>query len=69
MQNWTDLNKRIARLDKRLDTLTAKPSRDRSSAEVGQISMLAKLKRTLIEDRKARRERYFRYLAQLGLDA
>lgn len=67
--NWTPLNDKVARLNARLDTLTAKPAKLRTHAERGQISVLAKQKRGLLGTIKARRDAYLARLARIGLDS
>ncbi len=69
MRNWTPTLKKIARLDSRLDVLTATPSRDRTPAERGQISDLAKEKRRLRALVVARRNDYMDRLVRIGMDA
>ena len=69
MRNWTPLQDKVARLDKRLDTLTAKPSRERTPAEVGQISELARSKRRLVTAITECRQAYLGSLARMGLDS
>lgn len=69
MRNWTPTLKKIDRLNKRLDTLTMTPSRDRTPAERGQISELAKEKRRLKGLVLERRNAYLARLAQMGLDS
>lgn len=69
MKSWIKLNTKIERLDKRLDALTATPSRSRTNSERGQISILAKQKLALLAERKRRRDAFFAHCSRIGLGA
>jgi hypothetical protein len=67
--NWTKINSNLERIERKLETLTQTPAKDRTPAQRGQISQLVKEKVALKVKRQERRVRWLEHLARIGLDA